>query len=248
MSVGAGPSGWREAVVDAVLRRTDRVVSVFLARDTVPAHRAGQHVDVRLVAEDGYEARRSYSIASAPGSDRVELMIERLDDGEVSPFFHEVVRAGDVIEWRGPIGGHFVWTPEIGGPLLLVAGGSGIAPLMAMLRHRAAVAPQVEVALLYSVRHWDDMVCRDELLAAAQRDAAFRLIVATTREAARRAGDHGRRIDHDMARELLGRVAGATPHIYVCGSTGFVEAANSALVAAGAAPPSIRAERYGGVA
>jgi ferredoxin-NADP reductase len=239
-------AGWTEASVDAILRRTERVVSVFL-RSTLARHEAGQHVDVRLVAEDGYEARRSYSIASAPGDERIELLIEWLDDGEVSPFFHDVVQVGDTIELRGPIGGHFVWRSDQPGPLLLVAGGSGLAPLLAMLRHRAATASAAETLLLYSARTWNELICRDELLEMAARDARLRFVAVTTREPSRRAGDHATRVDRALLADVLGRWRHAPADVYVCGSTGFVETVSSALVEEGVAPHSIRAERYGGV-
>jgi len=176
---------WREATIEQIVRRTPHAVSVFFSNPLGP-HRAGQHVDLRLVADDGYEARRSYSIASAPDSDRIELLIERLADGEVSPYFHDVARAGDTIELLGPLGGHFVWPRSLPGPLLLVAGGSGIAPLMAMLRHRARALPAVPAALLYGGRTWDELAFRDELLALADASPSFALTFATS--ARRRAG------------------------------------------------------------
>jgi ferredoxin-NADP reductase len=204
----------------------------------------GQHVDVRLTAPDGYQAQRSYSIASAPeGGGLMELTIDRLDDGEVSPFFHDVAAVGDEIELRGPFGGYFIWTAEDGGPVLLVGGGSGVVPLMSIVRHRFARRARVPMRLLFSARTWEDLIYRDELLALAERRDGFELVITLTRDSARRAGDHSRRIDTAMARELL---ATAPTHVYVCGSNPFVEAASESLIAAGVAPTVIRTERYGG--
>src|SRR6202011_2479269 len=154
------PSRWQEAVIDRIAPRTRRVVSVFL-RLRLDPHLAGQHVDVRLTAPDGYQAERSYSIASAPGAGSIELAIERLEGGEVSPSFDEVAMRGAPIEIRGPIGGHFVWRSTDGGPLLLIGGGSGVVPLMAMIRYRAAAASEAEALLVYSSRTWEELIFRD---------------------------------------------------------------------------------------
>jgi len=243
----AEASRWREALIERVVRQTPRVVSVFL-RAPLAEHQAGQHVDIRLTAPDGYQAQRSYSVASAPGAAAIELAIERLDDGEVSPYFHEVARPGDSFELRGPIGGHFVWRPEDGGPILLVGGGSGIVPLMAMERHRAARAPQVEALLVYSARSFEELIFRDELLERRARDGAFRLVTTTTREPRRTAVDFDRRLDRTLLREILAGWGRAPRQAYVCGSNAFVEAVTAALVAEGVAARSIRAERYGGAA
>src|SRR5206468_10076052 len=155
--ISAAPARWHEAVIERIVHRTPRITSVFL-RAPIGAHVAGQHVDVRLTAPDGYQAQRSYSIASAPGTEAIELAIERLEHGEVSPFFHEVARPGDTVEVRGPIGGHFVWRAEDGGPILLIAGGSGIVPLMAIARHRATAALETIALLVYSARTWEELV------------------------------------------------------------------------------------------
>lgn len=238
---------WRLARIVAILPRTRRIKSVFLAVAAPFAHRAGQHVDVRLTAPDGYRAMRSYSIASAPGDEAViELAIERLDDGEVSPFFHDVAEVGDEIELRGPLGGHFVWSPADGGPLLLAGGGSGLVPLMSMLRAREAMAPDVPAALLVSARHWDDVPYRDELLSLERRRGGLVLTVTLTREAPRRPGDHGRRVDAAMLAELVARLPAPPRGAFVCGSNGFVNAAADGIVAAGVPPSSVRTERYGG--
>jgi ferredoxin-NADP reductase len=236
---------WQQAVIERIVRQTPRVVSVFLRAALGPSD-AGQHVDIRLTALDGYEAQRSYSIASAPRAPAIELAIERLEEGEVSPYFHQVAQPGDTVEVRGPIGGHFVWRGEDGGPLLLIGGGSGITPLMAMVRHRERVAPQVRALLVYSARRRDEIIFRDELLAIEARDENFRLMLTTTREARHREHDFDRRLDPPLIREILRRWGHAPRHAYVCGSNAFVEAVTAALVADGVPAAIVRAERYGG--
>ena len=182
-----GPVRWQDATVASLAVRTPRIKSVVLSPSRPFGFRAGQHVDIRLTAEDGYRAVRSYSIASGPETTgTLELAIERLDDGEVSPFFHDVVAAGDVIEVKGPLGGHFVWPGADAGPVLLVGGGSGVAPLMSMVRHRAAIRSDLPTVLLLSARTWDDVLFRDELIALAGRGDGFSLVLAITREAPRR--------------------------------------------------------------
>jgi ferredoxin-NADP reductase len=209
--------------------------------------RAGQHVDIRLTAPDGYRAERSYSIASAPETPSlIELVIERLEEGEVSPFFHEIAVVGDDIELRGPIGGHFVWGPEDGGPLLLIGGGSGVVPLMSMLRHRVAQGSNVPALLLFSARTWDDVIFRDELLALDMRQDGFELVLTLTREPQRRERDFSRRVDALMLAEILARLPAPPRHVFICGANAFVEAAAESAIAAGIAPSIIRTERYGG--
>ncbi len=239
------PSRWSEAVIERIAPQTARVVSVFL-RASLARHVAGQHLDIRLTAPDGYQARRSYSIASTPGDALIELAIERLDNGEVSPYFHEIAQPGDTIEVRGPIGGHFTWRPGEGGPLLLLAGGSGMAPLMSILRDRAAAAPNQEAMLVYSARRWEELIFRDELLDMADVSPAFAFTVATTRGPRRRPGDVERRLDRSLLREMLARWARTPRAIYVCGATPFVEAVAGGLVQEGQLPALIRAERFGG--
>jgi ferredoxin-NADP reductase len=238
-------SPWREAVIERIEAQTPRVKSIFLRAPLAP-HDAGQHVDVRLTAPDGYSAQRSYSIASAPGVEYLELAVERLDHGEVSPFLHDVALPGDAIELRGPIGGHFVWRQADGGPLLLIGGGSGVAPLMAMLRHRAIVSPDTEALLVYSSRTWDDLIFRDELLRAEATQAHFRLAVTTTREPRHRPGDFDRRLDGQLLRKILDAWGKSPRVVYVCGATAFVETVADALVADGIPAGRIRTERYGG--
>lgn len=238
-------SSWRDAVIERVEPQTPSVKSIFL-RASLDRHEAGQHIDVRLTAPDGYQAQRSYSIASAPGAERIELAVERLEDGEVSSFLDDVAMPGDVLEVRGPVGGHFVWRSDDGGPLLLVAGGSGIAPLMAMLRHRAATAPDTRALLIYSARTWQDVIFRDELLRTGRDDSRFSFVATTTRASRHRPVDFERRLDASLLGEIIGRWGESPKRIYVCGSTPFVETVANALVSADVPPGAIRTERFGG--
>ncbi len=205
-----------------------------------PGHRAGQHVDVRLTAEDGYQAERSYSIASASDGAMLELTVERVEDGEVSPYLTDDAGPGDQIEIRGPVGGYFVWDPEPGGPVLLVGGGSGIVPLMAMARQRAAAGDDVPVRLLYSARSWDEVVYRDEL--ESLRKDGLDVLYTLTRSQPDGWTGYARRVDADLLREV------APPELalaFVCGPTPFVEAVAAALVELGHEPSRIRTERFG---
>ena len=234
---------WRVARVVGVRNETRRARTLVLDVPQWLGHRAGQHVDVRLVAEDGYQAQRSYSIASAPESPNVELTIERLDDGEVSPYLCDVLQPGDGLELRGPIGGYFIWEAMLGGPLLLVAGGSGIVPLMAMLRHHASAQAQIPVRLLYSARTIDDIIFRDELQRLA-RGGAVRIEYTLTRESPVDWTGHKRRID----RALLEGVAWPATdgaRAFVCGPTPLVEQVATLLVELGYDPPRVRTERFG---
>ena len=238
---------WQQAKITAIVPQTPRVKSFFFELTRPFSFRAGQHVDVRLTAPDGYRAERSYSIASAPDSQRqLELAIERLDDGEVSPFFHDVATVGDDIELRGPIGGHFVWEVADDGPILLLGGGSGVVPLMSMIRDRASHESPIPMLLLFSARTFDDVLFRDELFALEKRGDGFELALALTRGPAQRARDYGRRVDPAMLTELLARLPQAPKQVFVCGSNPFVEAAADAAIASGIAASFIRTERYGG--
>jgi ferredoxin-NADP reductase len=201
-------------------------------------HRAGQHVDVRLTAEDGYQAQRSYSIASAPG-EPLAITVERLDDGEVSPYLVDEVRDGDRFEVRGPIGGYFVWDADEPEPVLLVAGGSGVVPLMAIARHRARSGGEAPMRLLYSSRRWEDVIYRDEL-----ETVGIEVIHTLTREQPAGWTGYARRIDDELLREVAYPAAEA-PRVYVCGSTRFVDAAADGLVRLGYEPTWIRTERFG---
>jgi ferredoxin-NADP reductase len=236
---------WQTATVGSITDETPTVRTLRLEVPDWPGHRAGQHVDIRLTADDGYQAERAYSIASAPG-EPLTITVERLDDGEVSPYLTEEARPGDQLEVRGPIGGYFVWDVADGGPLLLLGGGSGIVPLMSMLRHRAAVGSHVPALLLFSSRTWEDVIFRDELLALDARNDGFQLALALTRDQPRRPSDFGRRVDAAMVAELVGRLPGPPKHVFVCGGNPFVEAASQGAIEAGVAPSMIRTERYGG--
>jgi ferredoxin-NADP reductase len=243
----SGRLDWHVATVVDVRTETPRARTLSLDVPEWSGHKAGQHVDVRLVAEDGYQAQRSYSIASAPEESSVALTIERIDDAEVSPYLCDVLRVGDGLEVRGPIGGYFVWDVTQAGPLFLVAGGSGIVPLMAMLRHHALAAEprraQAPAKLLYSARSWDDVIYREELERLADSPYVD-LTFVLTRDAPADWRGHRRRIDRAMLEET-GWPASRTPRIFVCGPTPLVESAASLLVALGHDPMHVRTERFG---
>jgi ferredoxin-NADP reductase len=242
------PLRWQKATIARIVPQTPRVRSFFLKLSEPFAYKAGQHVDIRLTAPDGYQARRGYSIASAPdsGTGEIELCIEELEGGEVSPFFHEVVAAGDEIELRGPLGGHFVWTVEEGGPVLLIGGGSGIVPLASIARHRAAMGSDTPMAMLYSTRIWDEIIFRDELLALHGKRDGFDLVLTLTRDVERRDGFHARRVDSAMVMEAVAKLPTPPTRVYICGSNAFVDTASDAALAAGVPADRIRTERYGG--
>ena len=230
---------WQLAEVVELRDETPRVRSIVLDPPQWPGHRAGQHVDVRLTAEDGYQAQRSYSIASAPEDEHLVLTVERLDDGEVSPYLVDELRPGDELELRGPVGGYFVWEASLGGPLLLVAGGSGVVPFRSMLRHRAAADGSVPARLLYSSRSLGEVIYREELEGLG---ADVRLTL--TREQPEGWTGFARRIDRELIAEVAWRPV-ERPLVFVCGPTTFVEVAASALVALGHEPGRIKTERFG---
>jgi ferredoxin-NADP reductase len=238
------PIVWRVATVSEVVEETGHARTIVLDVPDWPGHLAGQHVDVRLTAEDGYQAQRSYSIASGPEEPRLALTVERIDDGEVSPYLAGELRAGDRFEVRGPIGGHFTWRVEDGGPLLLVAGGSGLVPLMAMLRHRAARQSGVEARLLVSARGWEDVLYRDELSHLMDGGDGARAHYTLTRSTPEGWDGWDRRVDARMLADVGPPVA-ERPRIYVCGPTAFVERVADLLVELGHEPATIRAERFG---
>jgi len=238
----SGRLTWQLAEVVGVLTETPRVKTIAFDVADWAGHRAGQHVDVRLTAEDGYQAERCYSIASAPNGTRLDLTVVRIADGEVSPYLADELKPGDRIELRGPVGGYFVWEPPQGGPLLLVAGGSGIAPLMAMIRLRAAAGSAVDTRLLFSSHGWDDIIYRDEL----ERLNGNGLTVVHTLTSSQPPGwtGYARLVDAEMLAEV-GPSPAERPRVYVCGPTPFVEAVAEALVHLGHAPQGIRTERFG---
>lgn len=234
------PLTWRVARLDDAVVETAHATTLVLDVPEWPGHLAGQHVDVRLTAEDGYVAQRAYSIASPPEEPRVALTIERVDDGEVSTYLLDELRTGDQIELRGPIGGYFTWHVHDGGPLLLVAGGSGLVPLMAMLRHRAA-HPEVSVdaRLLVSARTWPDVLYRDEL--ASRAGDGVSVDYTLTRDAPDGWTGWTGRVDAEM----LGAIDARDARIFVCGPTGFVEHVADLLVQLGHEPRTVKTERFG---
>jgi ferredoxin-NADP reductase len=236
------PLTWRVATVAEKRPETPSATTLVLDVPDWPGHLAGQHVDVRLTAEDGYQAERSYSIASAPEDPRLSLTIERIDEGEVSPYLTDELRSGDQLELRGPIGGYFTWRTTDGGPLLLLGGGSGLVPLMAILRHRAAVTSTVEATALVSARAWDDVLYRDELSRLDDDGVTVRYTL-TRRQPAEWTGWSGRvssEMLHEVGADRVGQL-----HMFVCGPTGFVEQVADLLVHLGHDPHTIKTERFG---
>jgi ferredoxin-NADP reductase len=235
---------WRLAEVIEAVPETPRAKSLILEVPGWEGHRAGQHVDVRLTAPDGYQAQRSYSITSAPEDERIEIVVDRLEDGEVSPYLTDVLMTGDRLELRGPIGGWFTWEAEEGGPLLLMGGGSGVAPLMAMIRHRAAVGSEVPCRLLYSSRSYEEIIYREELEKLASRDGALEVFHTLTRSRPEGWSGYARRVDAEMLEEV-GWSPDETPLVFVCGPTSFVEMVADALVGLGHDPARVKTERFG---
>jgi ferredoxin-NADP reductase len=235
---------WRRATVLRSVPDTPRVKSLILDIPGWLGHRAGQHLDVRLTAEDGYQTERSYSIASAPGEAHVTITVERLEDGEVSPYLTDELRPGDELELRGPIGGWFTWRPQDGGPLLLVAGGSGIAPLMAMVRQRVAARSPTPVCLLYSSRAYDDIIYREELDRLALADEDLDVVYTLTRSQPPGWQGYSRRIDPAMIAEVAWAPQ-ERPLVFVCGPTPLVESVATTCVELGYAPERIKTERFG---
>ena len=236
---------WQVATVTAIRPETTNVKTYRFAVPAWPGHKPGQHVDLRLTAEDGYQAQRSYSIASAAMPDgSVELTVERVPDGEVSPFMHDSVVVGDRLELRGPIGGYFVWDGSMPDPLLLIAGGSGVVPLMAMLRRRAELSSKPPTSLVYSARTLDDLIYRDELNSLAAGNDGLRVTETLTRSQPPGWTGLSRRIDRQMlASALDGQTSQSVA--FVCGPTPLVEAAAENLVGLGMAPARVRTERFG---
>jgi len=236
---------WQIGSVVKVRQETHNVKTFTLRLPNWVPHRAGQHYDVRLTAPDGYQAQRSYSIGSSPEQrGEIELTIERLEDGEVSTYLHDVLIMGDEVELRGPIGGYFVWDASMGGPLLLVAGGSGIVPLMAMIRHRNAIESNVPIRLLYSSRTYDDIIYRDELEGLNNPRKGLEVIHTLTRGMPQGWTGYGRRIDKEMLAEVT-KPFGSGLKAYICGPTALVEGVANDLVSLGIPANQIRTERFG---
>jgi ferredoxin-NADP reductase len=237
------PIVWRLATVREVVEETAHARTIAFDVPGWPGHVAGQHVDVRLTAEDGYQAERSYSIASAPEASGLALTVERIDDGEVSPYLVDELREGDELELRGPVGGHFVWRTDDGGPLLLLAGGSGLVPLMSMLRHRSARRSVVDTRLLVSARSLAGLLYGDEFATLAG-SSGLTVHPTLTREQPAGWTGFARRVDAEML-IAVGPTPAERPQIFVCGPTAFVERAADLLVELGHEPVAVRAERFG---
>ncbi len=239
---------WQLGTVVEIRQETPRVKSLVLDLPDWTAHFAGQHVDLRLTAEDGYQAQRSYSIASSPEDEYLMLTVDRIEDGEVSPYLTDVLLVGDQVELRGPIGGYFVWiaddAKDDGSPLLLIAGGSGIAPLMAMIRHRANANTKVPIKLLYSSRSYEEVIYREEFERLAANDASLRVIHTLTRRQPENWNGYGRRIDRAMLAETVWQPA-ERPLAYTCGPTALVETVANLLLEIGYEPQRIKTERFG---
>ena len=236
---------WQISTVKAIKPETPKVKTFTLALPNWIPHRAGQHYDVRLTAEDGYQAQRSYSIASEPErTGGIDLTIERLEDGEVSSYFRDVLVVGDLVEVRGPIGGYFVWETSLGGPLLLVGGGSGVVPLMSMIRHRAAVHSTVPTRLLYSSRTAEDAIYFDELEQLRSSNTGIEVFHTFTRTQPPGWQGYVRRIDNQMLEEVI-KPLGANSQTFICGPTLLVESAANGLVQIGIPSAQVRTERFG---
>src|SRR5262245_60477256 len=239
------PAAWQPATVVSIREETHRVKTIRFAVSNWPGHLPGQHADVRLTAEDGYRAERSYSIASPPEASTLELTVDRLEDGEVPPFLTGELQPDDTVELRGPIGGYFIWSAfERRHPLLLVGGGSGVVPLMCMLRHRRLSGSAVPAALVYSARTREDVIYHEALMDLARSDARFTLRITLTRDSAPGWSGATGRIDLSAVRTLLGDLGGAADS-FVCGYAGFVEVASDLLLQAGQPVHAIRTERFG---
>ncbi len=236
---------WQISTVIAVRPETPRVKTFTLALPNWQPHQAGQHYDLRLTAPDGYQAQRSYSIASEPErAGEIDLTVERLEDGEVSSYLHDIVAVGDQLEVRGPIGGSFVWEAALGGPLLLIAGGSGVVPLMSMIRHRCAAGSSVPTRLLYSSRTFEDIIYRDEIESLGKSRSGLEIFHTLTRAQPPGWEGYSRRIDLPMLQEVAGPL-GKNVRAYICGPTPLVEFAANGLVSLGIPPVQVRTERFG---
>jgi ferredoxin-NADP reductase len=236
---------WQLGTVTTIHPETPKTKSFFLSLPTWMGHRPGQHIDLRLTAPDGYQTQRSYSIASPPElAGQLELTVDLIPDGEVSPYLHDVVMQGDQLELRGPVGGYFVWDVAVGGPLLLVGGGSGVVPLMAMVRHRARQHSTIPARLLYSARTPDDVIYRDELDQLARAGSGLEVIFTFTRQSPASWTGYRRRIDAAMLNEVI-KPFGTGARTYVCGPTLLVESVANLLVGMGLPAERVHTERFG---
>jgi len=236
---------WQIASIADIKSETAKVKTFTLQLPAWMPHRAGQHYDIRLTAEDGYQTQRSYSIASEPEREgELDITVERIEDGEVSTYLHDVVVKGDRIEVRGPIGGYFVWDASMAEPLLLIAGGSGVVPLMSMLRHRAAAGANNPTALLYSSRSFDDVIYSNELDSLSKANGGPQIFHTLTRSQPAGWTGYARRIDDAMLREVVSPL-GRSAQVFICGPTLMVESAANALVKIGINSNQIRTERFG---
>jgi ferredoxin-NADP reductase len=236
---------WQIASIKDIKPETMKVKSFTLTLPAWMRHRAGQHYDIRLTAEDGYQAQRSYSIASEPEREgEVDITVERIDDGEVSTYMHDVLTPGDRIEARGPIGGYFVWEATMDDPLLLIAGGSGVVPLMSMIRHRAAARAKNPTSLLYSSRSFEDVIYYDELEKLRDTNHGVQVFHTLTRSQPPDWKGYARRIDQDMLKEVA-QPLGRSVQVFVCGPTLLVEAVANSLIKVGINSNQIRTERFG---
>ena len=236
---------WQIATVKAIKQETPQVKSITLTLPNWEPHRAGQHYDIRLTAQDGYQVQRSYSIASEPErAGAIDLTVERIEDGEVSPYIHDVLTVGDQVEVRGPIGGYFVWEAKLGGPLLLIAGGSGVVPLMSMLRHRAAARSTVPARLLLSSRTPVDAIYSDELDRLHAKMDGLEVYHTFTRIQPPGWTGYARRIDKEMLSEVA-KPLGKSAQVFICGPTALVESSANALVQAGVPASLVKTERFG---
>jgi ferredoxin-NADP reductase len=236
---------WQIAAVKAIKQETLHVKSITLQLPNWEPHRAGQHYDIRLTAQDGYQAQRSYSVASEPErTGEIDLTVEKIQDGEVSPYLHDILAVEDRVEVRGPIGGYFVWEANLGGPLLLIAGGSGVVPLMSMLRHRAAAGSSVPSRLLFSSRTPVDAIYADELDRLHAKMDGLEVFHTFTRVQPPGWKGYARRIDREMLAEVV-KPLGKSPQVFICGPTALVEATANALVQTGIPPGRVKTERFG---
>lgn len=238
---------WRSATIVALDRLTPRVLGVRLRPETWRPFQPGQHLDVQLTAPDGYRAHRAYSVTSSPAdAPHLDLAVEQLEDGELSSWFHEVAAPGDAVEVRGPFADHFVWRDSDAGPVLLIAGGSGVAPFLSMIRHRGTRPAADPMVLVYSSRTWDDVIHRNALLRSESEQAGLSVRFCLTRDQPRRAVDVGHRLDRAVVDSALATLGAPPAHVFVCGANRFVGSAADLLLSAGIDAQRIRTERYGG--